>query len=68
MPSIAFIVPEMLPVPPVQGGAVEGWVHDVSRALAGQGFDVTVVSRPADGATAGDNVRYVGVPWSRVRS
>jgi len=66
MPSIAFIVPEMLPVPPVQGGAVEGWVHDVSRALAGQGFDVTVVSRPADGATAGDDVRYVGVPWSRV--
>jgi spore coat protein SA len=70
MPSVAFVVPEMLPVPPVEGGAVEGWVHEVSRALARQGFDVTVVSRPAgaaaDAAVQGDGVRHVGVPWTRV--
>lgn len=65
MVSVAFVVPEMLPVPPVQGGAVEGWVHEVSGALALRGFEVTVVSRPAGPEAAGaPGVRYLGVPWT----
>jgi spore coat protein SA len=65
MTSIAFVVPEMLPVPPVQGGAVEGWVHEVSVALAARGFDVVVLSRPAGQLAAPDGgVNHVAVPWS----
>jgi len=64
LPSILFIVPELLPVPPTEGGAVEHWVHEVSRRLAGDGFTVSVISRPAAGE--GDSrIRYLGVPWSR---
>ncbi len=65
MTSVAFVVPEMLPVPPVQGGAVETWVHEVSVALAASGFDVAVLSRPAgEVAASHDGVAYVAVPWS----
>jgi spore coat protein SA len=60
--SIAFVVPEMLPVPPVKGGAVEHWVHEVSQHVAALGVEVTVLSRPADTAGA-PNVRYIGLAW-----
>lgn len=29
MPSVAFVVPEMLPVPPLEGGALSSWVHEI---------------------------------------
>lgn len=65
MTSILFIVPELLPVPPTEGGAVEHWVHEVSQRMAHAGHDVAVISRPA--ATAGDpNIAYIGVPWTRL--
>lgn len=65
MPSILFIVPELLPVPPTEGGAVEHWVHEVSQRMARIGYDVSVISRPA--AAAGDpNITYIGVPWTRL--
>jgi len=64
MPSIVFVVPELLPVPPSEGGAVEHWVHEVSQRLARAGFAVSVVSRPSADAGAAD-VAYIGVPWSR---
>lgn len=65
MTSIAFVVPEMLPVPPVQGGAVEGWVHEMSMALAAGGFEVAVLSRPAGEVAAPDGgVGHIAVPWS----
>ena len=39
-------------------------MHEVSRRLAGDGFTVSVISRPA--ASEGDSrIRYLGVPWSR---
>lgn len=65
MPSILFVVPELLPVPPTEGGAVEHWVHEVSQRLARKGFDVTVISRPADTAGA-PGITHLGVPWSRL--
>lgn len=65
MPSILFIVPELLPVPPTEGGAVEHWVHEVSQRLARSGHDVAVISRPA-GAAGDPNIAYIGVPWTRL--
>lgn len=65
MPSILFIVPELLPVPPTEGGAVEHWVHEVSQRMAAMGFGVTVMSRPSGGPEGDSGITYVGVPWTR---
>ncbi len=65
--SIVFVVPEMLPVPPTEGGAVEHWVHEVSRRMAGMPVDVAVVSRPASASgmtEVPDDVYRIGVPWT----
>jgi spore coat protein SA len=62
--SIAIVVPELLPVPPVQGGAVEHWVDEASVRMAGA-RRVTVVSRPA-GDAARPGVNYIGIPWTPV--
>ncbi|MRW93039.1 glycosyltransferase [Duganella sp. FT80W] len=60
--SIAIVVPELLPVPPVQGGAVEHWVDEASVRMAGT-HRITVVSRPA-GDAARPGVSYIGIPWT----
>ena len=65
--SIVFVLPEMLPVPAVKGGAVEHWVDEASRrmaARAGDGGKVAVVSRPA-GVAGGAAIDYIGIPWTR---
>ncbi|PPC87180.1 MAG: group 1 glycosyl transferase [Methylotenera sp.] len=54
----------MLPVPPVKGGAVEHWVHEVSQRLDQTQFDITIVSRPAD-AIGVKNVRYLTIAWTK---
>lgn len=54
----------MLPVPPVKGGAVEHWVHEVSQRLDQTQFDITIVSRPAD-AFGVKNVRYLTIAWTK---
>lgn len=54
----------MLPVPPVKGGAVEHWVHEVSQRLDQAQFDITIVSRPAD-AIGVKNVRYLTIAWTK---
>ena len=51
---IAFVVPERLPVPPVLGGAVERWVHEVSLQVREAGHPVAVASRPAGSGAGGD--------------
>jgi spore coat protein SA len=63
MLSIAVIVPELLPVPPVRGGAVEHWVHELTRRLARPGRTIAVISRPA-GAPGLAEVTYRGIPWT----
>jgi spore coat protein SA len=63
MLSIAVIVPELLPVPPVRGGAVEHWVHELTRRLARPGRAIAVISRPA-GAPGLPDVTYRGIPWT----
>ncbi len=62
--SLAIVVPEMLPVPPVKGGAVEHWVHEVSQRLDQGQFDITIVSRPAE-VTGIENIRYLTIPWTK---
>ncbi|MDO8776961.1 MAG: glycosyltransferase family 4 protein [Burkholderiaceae bacterium] len=61
-----FIVPELLPVPPTEGGAVEHWVHEVSQKLADLGLRVAVISRPAHDMDGQPKIAYLGVPWTRV--
>jgi len=63
MKSIAIVVPELLPVPPVQGGAVEHWVDEASARMAA-GHNVTMVSRPA-GSAGRPGIGYIGIPWTK---
>lgn len=62
--SIAVVVPELLPVPPVLGGAIESWVHEMTALMDKAARRLTVVSRPA-GTPGLAHVEYVGVPWTR---
>jgi len=58
---ICYVAPELLPVPPVKGGAIERWIRDGAGVLAGRGHDVHVVSRDhGDGKheTCLDGVHY----------
>lgn len=54
----------MLPVPPVKGGAVEHWVHEVSERLNQAQFEITIVSRPAE-MSGVENVKYLGIVWTK---
>lgn len=54
----------MLPVPPVRGGAIEHWVHQVVNKLNPQQFEITVISRPS-GLAPTERVKYVGIPWTK---
>jgi spore coat protein SA len=63
MRSIVVVVPELLPVPPVRGGAVESWVHELTARLARPGRPLAVISRPAGSPGLAD-VTYVGIAWT----
>jgi spore coat protein SA len=62
--SLAIIVPELLPVPPVKGGAVEHWVHEVASRLNQSKFDISIISRPANAQGLG-GVQYLTIPWTK---
>lgn len=64
MNSIAIVVPELLPVPPVQGGAVEHWVDEASRRMQSSSRRLAIVSRPAN-VPGHANIEYIGIPWTR---
>ena len=65
--KIAVIVPELLPVPPVKGGAVEHWVHEVVGRMNSANYDITVISRPS-GISREGNIQYLGIPWTRAEN
>ncbi|HEY8159666.1 MAG TPA: glycosyltransferase family 4 protein [Methylobacter sp.] len=65
MDSIAIVVPELLPVPPEQGGAVEYWVDVASRHLVASDRRLAIVSRPG-GVAGQDNIEYIGIPWTPI--
>jgi spore coat protein SA len=58
---VCHVAPELLPVPPSKGGAIERWVRDASTRLAARGHEVHVVSRDhwdGLGTRDIDGVRY----------
>lgn len=58
---ICHVAPELLPVPPIKGGAIERWIRDAAVRLSARGHDLHVISRDrGDGATGDtiDGVRY----------
>jgi spore coat protein SA len=62
---ICHVAPELLPVPPTRGGAIERWIRDAAVRLAGRGHELHVISRDhGDGRTDAviDNVRYHFIP------
>jgi spore coat protein SA len=48
---ICQVAPELLPVPPTRGGAIERWIRDAAVRLVRRGHEVHVISRDhGDGA------------------
>lgn len=63
--SIVIVVPELLPVPAVKGGAVEYWVQEASKHLTTSVLKVSIVSRPAN-ETENPAIQYLSVPWTQL--
>jgi glycosyltransferase involved in cell wall biosynthesis len=66
---ICHVAPELLPVPPVKGGAIERWIRDAAERLARRGHDIHVVSRDHDDGvrdreTNGVHYHFVRIPPS----
>ena len=66
---ICHVAPELLPVPPSRGGAIERWIRDAAVRLAGRGHEVHVVSRDHGDGRAADRIdgvhyHFIGVPPS----
>lgn len=62
---ICHVAPELLPVPPSRGGAIERWIRDAAVRLAGRGHELHVISRDhGDGRTDAviDGVHYHFIP------
>ena len=62
---ICHVAPELLPVPPTKGGAIERWIRDAAVRLVERGHEVHVVSRDH-----GDSARRIaidGVQYHYVR-
>ena len=67
--KICHVAPELLPVPPSRGGAIERWIRDAAEGLAARGHEVHVVSRDhGDGRTVdqvdGVHYHFITVPPS----
>lgn len=67
--KICHVAPELLPVPPTKGGAIERWIRDAAVRLVERGHEVHVISRDhGDGARRitidGVQYHYVRIPES----
>jgi spore coat protein SA len=47
------VAPELLPVPPTRGGAIERWIRDAAGRLVGRGHEVHVIARDHGDPSAG---------------
>ena len=66
---ICHVAPELLPVPPSRGGAIERWIRDAAVRLAARGHEVHVVSRDHGDGRAADRIdgvhyHFISVPPS----
>jgi spore coat protein SA len=69
---ICHVAPELLPVPPLKGGAIERWIRDAAQRLVERGHEVHVVSRDHGDGThetclEGVHYHFVRVPSSHDR-
>jgi len=62
---LIVIVPELLPVPAVKGGAVEQWVHETTQRLDPKDYSISICSRPGDQASPA-GIRNIHIPWTPV--
>jgi glycosyltransferase involved in cell wall biosynthesis len=67
--TICHVAPELLPVPPTRGGAIERWIRDAAVRLVKRGHTVHVISRDhGDGRTSqtseGVQYHHVRIPPS----
>ena len=65
--KICHVAPELLPVPPTKGGAIERWIRDAATRLAARGHDVHVMSRDHGDLRGNETIdgvhyHYVAVP------
>jgi spore coat protein SA len=65
--KICHVAPELLPVPPTKGGAIERWIRDAATRLAARGHELHVVSRDHGDGRASETVdgvryHYVNIP------
>jgi spore coat protein SA len=65
--KICHVAPELLPVPPTKGGAIERWIRDAAVRLVRRGHEVHVLSRDhGDGAAsmteAGVQYHFISIP------
>ena len=65
--KICHVAPELLPVPPIKGGAIERWVRDAAVRLARRGHEVHVISRDRGDAAVTDTIdgvtyHYIAIP------
>jgi spore coat protein SA len=66
---ICHVAPELLPVPPSRGGAIERWIRDAAVRLAGRGHELHVISRDHGDGRAADRIdgvhyHFIAVPPS----
>ena len=64
---ICHVAPELLPVPPTRGGAIERWIRDAATRLAARGHELHVMSRDHGDGRANETIdavhyHYVAVP------
>ncbi len=64
---ICHVAPELLPVPPTKGGAIERWIRDAAGRLIDRGHELHVISRDhGDGVRAathdGVHHHFIRVP------
>ena len=67
--KICHVAPELLPVPPSKGGAIERWIRDAAVRLVRRGHQVHVISRDHGDGRTGDTIdgvryHYINVPQS----
>lgn len=65
--KICHVAPELLPVPPTRGGAIERWIRDAAGRLTRRGHELHVISRDhGDGASSmeegGVHYHFVNIP------
>ncbi len=70
--KVLVIVPEQLPIPPVEGGSVESCTHNIFRRMA-RTDDITLIccthpKLPVTSKLAGGRYRIVRVPYANKRS